>query len=46
MINIGYGKTLNKSMIDEKNDKKEGEELKKIYNHYTDKRKYFVKKAE
>ena len=36
---ILYEKTLNQSMIDKKNDEKEAQELKKIYNHYIDKRK-------
>ena len=30
-------------MVDEKNDEKEALELKKIYNHYIDKRKEFMK---
>ena len=34
-----YEKTLNQSMVDEKIDEKEALELKKIYNHYIDKRK-------
>ena len=38
-ITILYGKTLNQSMIDKKIDEKEALELKKIYNHYIDKRK-------
>ena len=38
-ITILYEKTLNQSMIDKKIDEKEASELKKIYNHYTDKRK-------
>ena len=38
-ITILYEKTLNESMIDEKIDEKEAQELKKIYNHYVDKRK-------
>ena len=38
-ITILYEKTLNLSMIDKKNDEKEASELKKIYNHYLDKRK-------
>ena len=38
-ITILYEKTLNQSMIDKKNDEKESLELKKIYNHYIDKRK-------
>ena len=38
-ITILYEKTVNRSMIDKKIDEKETLELKKIYNHYTDKRK-------
>ena len=38
-ITILYEKTLNQSMIDKKIDGKEALELKKIYNHYVDKRK-------
>ena len=37
-ITILYEKTLNQSMIDKKIDEKEAQELKKIYNHYVDKR--------
>ena len=37
-IIILYEKTLNQSMIDKKIDEKEALELKKIYNHYVDKR--------
>ena len=38
-ITILYEKTINQSMIDKKIDEKEALELKKIYNHYLDKRK-------
>ena len=38
-ITILYEKTLNQSMIDKKIDEKDSLELKKIYNHYIDKRK-------
>ena len=38
-ITILYEKTLNQSMINKKNDEKEALDLKKIYNHYLDKRK-------
>ena len=34
-----YEKTLRKSIVDKKEDEKESEELKKIYNHYLDKTK-------
>ena len=39
VITILYEKTLNQSLIDKKIDEKEALELKKIYNHYVDKRK-------
>ena len=38
-ITILYEKTLNHSMIDEKNDQKGTDELKKFFNHYLHKRK-------
>ena len=38
-ITILYEKTLNQSMIDKKIDEKEALKLKKIYNHYINKRK-------
>ena len=38
-ITILYEKTLNQSVSDKKIDEKEAPELKKIYNHYLDKRK-------
>ena len=38
-ITILYEKTLNQSMIDKKIHEKDAIELKKIYNHYLDKRK-------
>ena len=38
-VTILYEKTINQSMIDKKIDEKEAQELKKIYNHYIDKRK-------
>ena len=41
-ITILYEKTLNQSMIDKKIDEKEALELKKIYNHYLDKRKQIM----
>ena len=34
-----YEKTLKQSILDKKINEKEAEELKKIYNHYIDKRK-------
>ena len=41
-ITILYEKTLTQSMIDKKIDEKEALELKKIYNHYLDKRKQIM----
>ena len=41
-ITILYEKTLNQSMSDKKIDEKEALELKKIYNHYLDKRKQIM----
>ena len=38
-----YEKTLTESLIDKKNDEKEAEQLKQIYNHYLDKRKEIMK---
>ena len=38
VITLLYEKTLKSSMVDEKIDQKEAEELKKIYYHYLDKR--------
>ena len=41
-ITILYEKTLSQSMVDKKIDEKEALELKKIYNHYLDKRKQIM----
>ena len=38
-ITLFYDKTLKQSLIDNKIDEKEAEELKRIYNHYLDKGK-------
>ena len=38
VITLLYEKTLKQSMVDKKIDQKEAQELKKIYNHYLDKR--------
>ena len=38
VITLLYERTLKKCMIDRKNDQKEAEQLKQIYNHYIDKR--------
>ena len=42
-IDLLYEKTLKESMLDKKIDEKEAQELKKIYNHYLDKRKEIMK---
>ena len=41
-----YEKTLKQSMVDKKIDEKEAQELKKIYNHYLDKRKEIMKNTQ
>ena len=38
VITLLYEKTLKQSMVDKKIDEKEAQELKKIFNHYIDKR--------
>ena len=43
VITLLHEKTLKQSMIDKKIDKKESQELKRIYNHYTNKRKEIMK---
>ena len=43
VITLLYEKTLKKSMVDKKIDEKETQELKKIYNHYIDKRSEIMK---
>ena len=43
VITLLYEKTLKQSMIDKKIDEKEAQELKKIYNHYIDKRSEIMK---
>ena len=43
VITLLYEKTLKTSMVDKKIDAKEARELKKIYNHYLDKRKEIIK---
>ena len=43
VITLLYEKTLKQSMVDKKIDEKEAQELKKIYNHYLDKRKEIMK---
>ena len=43
VITLLYEKTFKKSMVDKKIDEKEADELKKIYNHYIDKRSEIMK---
>ena len=43
VVTLSYEKILKQSMVDKKIDQKEAEELKKIYNHYLDKRKEIMK---
>ena len=43
VITLLYEKTLKQSMVDKKIDEKEALELKKIYNHYIDKRSEIMK---
>ena len=46
VITLLYEKTLKQSMVDRKIDEKEAQELKKIYNHYLDKRKEIMKNTQ
>ena len=46
VITLLYEKTLKQPMVDKKIDEKEAEELKKIYNHYIDKRKEIMKSTQ
>ena len=43
VITLLYEKTLKTSLVDKKYDEKEAQELKKIFNHYLDKRKEIMK---
>ena len=43
VITLLYEKPLKQSMVDKKIDEKEAQELKKIYNHYNDKRSEIMK---
>ena len=43
VITLLYEKTLKSSMVDKQIGQKEAEELKKVYNHYYDKRKEVMK---
>ena len=46
VITLLYEKTLKQSMVDKKIDEKEAQDLKKIYNHYLDKRKEIMKNTQ
>ena len=46
VITLLYEKTLKSSMVDKEIDEKEARELKKIYNHYLDKRKEIMKNTQ
>ena len=46
VITLLYEKTLKESMIDEKVDQKEAEQLKQIYSRYIDKRKDIMKNTQ
>ena len=46
VITLLYEKTLKSSMVDKKNYQKEAEEIKKIYSHYLDERKDFMKNTQ
>ena len=46
VITLPFAKTLKQSIIYEKIDEKEAEELKKIYNHYLDKRSEIMEKTQ
>ena len=46
VIKLLYERTLKESMIDKKNDQKEAEQLKQIYNHYVDKKSEFMKNTQ
>ena len=46
VITLLYENSLKSSMVDKKIDQKEAEELKKIFNHYLDKRKEIMKNTQ
>ena len=46
VITLLFEKTLKQSMVDKRNDEKEAQELKKIYNHYIDKRSEIMKNTQ
>ena len=46
VITLLYEKTLRQSRIDKKNDENEAPELKKIYNHYLDKKEEIMKNTQ
>ena len=43
VITLLYEKTLKESMVDKKNNEKESEQLKQIFNHYIDKKSEIMK---
>ena len=45
VITLLYEKALKQSMVDKKIDEREAQELKKIYNHYIDKRSEIMKNS-
>ena len=46
VITLLYEKTLKQSVVDKKIDEKEAQEMKKIYNHYLDRRKEIMKNTQ
>ena len=46
VITFLYEKTLKESMVDKKNDQKEAEQLKQIYNQYIDKKSEIIKNTQ
>ena len=46
VITLLYEKTLKQSMVDKKIDEKEAQKLRKIYNHYIDKRSEIMKNTQ
>ena len=46
VITLLYEKTSKESMLDKKINQKEGEQLKRVYNHYIDKRKDIMKNTQ
>ena len=46
VITLLYEKTLKESMIDKKNNEKESDQLKQIFNHYNDKKSEILKNTQ